>query len=81
MANVNCTVYFRENGSSKIYSVEQAKGSYGIRWYQGERQRQKIIGQYPAGQYPAAAAAKLRKELELKKPAARQTQVSCRKNR
>jgi len=32
---VNCTVYFRENGSSKIYSLEQAKGrvgSYGIRW-------------------------------------------------
>jgi hypothetical protein len=37
MANLNCTVYFRENGTSKIYSVEQAKGrigSYGIRWYE-----------------------------------------------
>jgi hypothetical protein len=45
MANVNCTVYFRENGTSKIYSAEQAKGlvgSYGIRWYEGKRQRQKI---------------------------------------
>src|SRR5882724_856892 len=65
MPNVNCTVYFRENGSSKIYSVEQAKsrvGSYGIRWYEGKRQRQEIIGTYPA-----ASAAKLRKELELKK--------------
>lgn len=65
MANVNCTVYFRENGSSKIYSVDQARGrlgSYGIRWYEGKRQRQKIIGTYPA-----ASAAKLRKELELKK--------------
>ena len=65
MANVNCTVYFRENGSSKIYTVSEAKGrlgSYGIRWYEGKRQRQKIIGTYPA-----ASAAKLRKELDLKK--------------
>jgi hypothetical protein len=34
MANVNCTVYFREHGTSKIYAFEQAKGhvgSYGIR--------------------------------------------------
>jgi hypothetical protein len=36
-------------------------GSYGSR-YEGKRQRQKIVGQYRA-----AAAAKLRKELELKK--------------
>ncbi len=67
MANVNCTVYFRENGTSKMYSVGQAKGrlgSYGIRWYEGKRQRQKIIGQYSA-----ATAAKLRKELELRKAA------------
>jgi hypothetical protein len=45
MANMNCAVYFRENGSSKIYSIKQAKGrvgSYGIRWYEGKRQRQKI---------------------------------------
>lgn len=48
MANVSCTVYFREHGTSKIHAVEQAKGrvgSYGIRWYEGTRQRQKIIGQ------------------------------------
>jgi hypothetical protein len=73
MANVNCTVYFREHGTSKIYAVEQAKGRvgcYGIRWYEGTRQRQKIIGQYPA-----AVAAKLRKEVELKK--ARQ-KASCK---
>jgi hypothetical protein len=65
MANVNYTVYFRENGSSKIYSIKQAKGrvgSYGIRWYEGKRQGQKIIGTYPA-----ASTAKLKKELELKK--------------
>jgi integrase/recombinase XerD len=65
MSNVNCTVYFREHGTSKIHAVEQAKGragSYGIRWYEGIRQRQKIIGQYPA-----AVAAKLKKELELRK--------------
>src|SRR5258705_291793 len=65
MANVNCTVYFRENGSSKIHAVKEVKGrlgSYGIRWYEGKRQRQKIIGTYPA-----ASAAKLRKELDLKK--------------
>jgi len=51
MANVNCTVYFREHGTSKIYAVDQAKGRvsrYGIRWYEGTRQRQKIIGHYPA---------------------------------
>jgi integrase len=67
MANVNCTVYFRENGTSKMYSVGQAKGrleSYGIRWYEGKRQRQRIIGEYSA-----ATAAKLRKELELRKAA------------
>jgi integrase/recombinase XerD len=67
MANVNCTVYFRENGTSKMYSVGQSKGregSYGIRWYEGKRQRQKIVGEYSA-----ATAAKLRKELELKKAA------------
>src|SRR5215467_14488941 len=49
MANIH--VYLREHGSSKIYPVERAKGcvgSYGIRWYEGNRQRQKIIGQYPA---------------------------------
>src|ERR1700730_5594652 len=65
MANVNCTVYFRESGTSKMYSVPQAKGregSYGIRWYEGKRQRQKIVGVYSA-----ATAAKLRKELELRK--------------
>ena len=65
MANINCTVYFRERGTSKIYPLKQAKGrigSYGIRWYEGTRQRQKIVGQYPA-----AVAAKLRKEVELKK--------------
>jgi|SRR5215469_4107076 len=74
MANINCTVYFREHGSSKIYAVEKAKGrvgSYGIRWYEGDRQRQKIIGQYPA-----PVAAKLKKELELKK--ARQKATSIR---
>jgi hypothetical protein len=62
MANVNCTMYFCENGSSKIYAVEQARGrvgSYGTRWYEGKRQHQKIIGQYPC-----AVAAKLRKEVE-----------------
>ena len=64
---MNCTVYFRENGTSKMYSVGQAKGrlgSYGIRRYEGKRQRQKIIGEYSA-----ATAAKLRKELELRKAA------------
>jgi hypothetical protein len=29
MANVNCTVYFREHGTSKICAVEQAKGRVG----------------------------------------------------
>jgi cell division protein FtsB len=65
MANINRTVYFRERGTSKIYPLKQAKrriGSYGVRWYEGTRQRQKIVGQYPA-----AVAAKLRKEVELKK--------------
>jgi hypothetical protein len=72
MANVNCTVYFRENGTSKMYAVVQAKGrpgSYGIRWYEGKRQRQKIIGEYSA-----ATAAKLRKELELRKAASPKVQ-------
>jgi len=72
MANVNCTVYFREHGSSKIYAVEKAKGrvgSYGIRWYEGDRQRQKIVGQYPA------VAAKLKKELELKKNRQKATSI------
>jgi DNA-binding CsgD family transcriptional regulator len=73
MANVNCTVYFREHGTSKIHSVEQAKGrvgSYGIRWYEGTRQRQKIIGQYAA-----AVGAKLKKELELKKARQKATSI------
>ena len=67
MANVNCTVYFRENGTRRMYSIAQAKGregSNGIRWYEGKRQRPKIIGHYSA-----ATAAKLRKELELRKAA------------
>jgi len=45
MANINCTVYFRERGTSKIYPLKQAKGrigSYVIRWYEGTRQRQKV---------------------------------------
>ena len=73
MANVNCTVCFREHGTSKIYAVERAKGrvgSYGIRWYETTRQRQKIIGQYPA-----AVAAKLKKELELKKARQKATSI------
>ena len=64
MANIDCTVYFREHGTSKIYAVEQAKGrvgSYGIRWYEGQR-RQKIIGQYPA-----AVAAAAEEEVEFRK--------------
>lgn len=67
MANVNCTVYFRENGASKVYSIVQTKGregSYGIRWYEGKRQPQKIVGAHSA-----ATAAKLKKELELRKAA------------
>ena len=67
MANVNCTVCFRENGASKMYSIVQTKGregSYGIRWYGGKRQRQKIVGAHSA-----ATAAKLKKELELRKAA------------
>ena len=50
-----------------MYSVGQSKGregSYGIRWYEGKRQRQKIVGEYSA-----ATAAKLTKELELRKAA------------
>jgi hypothetical protein len=50
MANVNCIVYFRENGSSKIYPVDKAKGrlgSYGIRWYEGKRQRQRGLRTNP----------------------------------
>ena|SRR5215467_10796997 len=59
MANVNCTVYFREHGTSRIYAVEQAKGrvgTYGIRWYEGTRQRQKIIGQYPVEHFRLSSA-------------------------
>jgi hypothetical protein len=65
MANANCTVYFRENGTSKMYSAARAngrEGSFGIRWYEDKRQRQKIVGEYSA-----ATAAKLRKEIELMK--------------
>ncbi len=48
MANVNYTVFFRGNCTNKMYSVGQLKGrlgSYGIRWYEGKRQRPNIIGE------------------------------------
>jgi len=73
MANVNRTVYFREHGTSKICPLSGQKGALapvGIRWYEGTRQRQKIIGQYSA-----TVAAKLKKELELKKALQKATSI------
>jgi hypothetical protein len=62
------TVFFTEYGTSKMLPLDRAKGlkgSHGIRWYEGKRQRQQIIGEDAS----AATAAKLRKVTELKKAA------------
>ena len=76
MPNVNCTVYFRENGSSKIYSVEQAKG----RLTESGGTRGNVSGRRSLVHIPLPPLRNSGKNWNSKKPAGRQTRPLHRKS-